>query len=185
MSKCLFIDRDGVIIHDKGYVYKIDQVIIYPEIISIIKAARAQNWKVVVVTNQGGVDRGMFTMAAVEEVNSYLDQHLAQQQAVVDLWLVCPHHPSVRSCDCRKPQPGMLYAAQFLLEIELFGSIMIGDKSSDIFPVEGITTFLLQQQYDLANVDARIICRNHLHLFDRLMEYWRKHGSSDCDASLQ
>ncbi len=190
MSKCLFLDRDGVIIHDKGYVSKVEQITFFPEIVPIIQAARSLNWKVVVVTNQAGVARGMFPLAAVEQVNAYLDQYLAQQQAAVDLWLVCPHHPSVTQCDCRKPRPGMLFQAQSLLGIELFGSIMIGDKRSDLFPVAGLTTFLLQQQYELANVEPAIVCTNHQQLLAALNEYWRKHGcngnagGSDCDAGV-
>ncbi|MBF0369573.1 MAG: D-glycero-beta-D-manno-heptose 1,7-bisphosphate 7-phosphatase [Magnetococcales bacterium] len=133
-----FLDRDGVLNVDTGYLHD-------PRDFRWIEGARegvrslneAGFW-VFVVTNQSGVARGYYDEAAVERLHGWMNRELAGEGARVDGFYYCPHHPTAgegkyrRSCDCRKPAPGMLLRAIQEWPVNLADSFMVGDKPSDM-----------------------------------------------------
>jgi D-glycero-D-manno-heptose 1,7-bisphosphate phosphatase len=134
----VFLDRDGTIVEDVGYLSGPEQLVLLPRSAEAIARLNAAKVPVVVVTNQAGVARGYFSESRVREVHLRLDQLLAERSARIDRYYFCPHHPDAgdgpyrRVCECRKPRPGLLLQAAAELEIDLSRSFMIGDKRSDL-----------------------------------------------------
>ncbi len=132
LSPAIFIDRDGVIIHNRaGYVRSLRQVIFYPRSLQALAALANSRYKIVIVTNQAGVGRGFITAETAAEINRVMVQAIVDGGGRVDGVYVCPHAPS-EACACRKPQPGLLIQAAAELGIDLAASYMIGDALSDI-----------------------------------------------------
>ncbi len=110
----VFLDRDGTIIEDVGYLDTLDRVTFFPWTVDTIRALNRAGLAVVVVTNQSGIARGLFTEAFVEETHRYLTARLETGGARVDAYYYCPHYPDgtvaeyCRRCDCRKPAPGLI-----------------------------------------------------------------------------
>ena len=133
MNRALFLDRDGTINVDLGYSYKIDEfkfVVGAPE---LIKKYNELSYKIIVVTNQSGIARNIFSEIDMHKLHSHINSLLSKIHAHVDAFYFCPHHPDFTGeCSCRKPKPGMLLQAAMDLDIDLSGSILIGDKDSDI-----------------------------------------------------
>ena len=108
MAKAVFLDRDGTIIEDVGYLDTLDRVTFFPWTVDTIRALNGAGLAVVVVTNQSGIARGLFTEAFVEETHRYLTARLEMGGARVDAYYYCPHHPDgkvasyARRCDCRQ-----------------------------------------------------------------------------------
>lgn len=127
----IFLDRDGTIIEDVGYLSRIDQVRLFPEAAATIRAFNQAGRPVIVVTNQSGVGRGFFPESRVHEVHEHLRSLLAQHGARIDAIYHCPHHPD-DGCDCRKPKPGMLLRAAREWHLDLPRSVMFGDKADDV-----------------------------------------------------
>jgi D-glycero-D-manno-heptose 1,7-bisphosphate phosphatase len=137
LNKALFLDRDGVININHGYVYKIENVEFVEGIFELVKRANQQGFIVIIVTNQSGIGRGYFTEADFTELTAWMLAMFTKQGAVIDDVLFCPHHPQAKvikyriPCDCRKPRPGMLKSAAQKHGISLVDSIMLGDQVSD------------------------------------------------------
>ena len=133
MNRALYLDRDGTINVDLGYSYKIDEfkfVVGAPE---LIKKYNELSYKIIVVTNQSGIARNIFSEIDMHKLHSHINSLLSKIHAHVDAFYFCPHHPDFTGeCSCRKPKPGMLLQAAMDLDIDLSGSILIGDKDSDI-----------------------------------------------------
>jgi D-glycero-D-manno-heptose 1,7-bisphosphate phosphatase len=138
MRRAVFLDRDGTIIEDSGYVGRIDQVVFFPWSVDAIRALNAADLAVVVITNQSGVARGHFTEADVDVVHRHIAAVVAAGDARIDAYYYCPHHPdgSVDGyglrCDCRKPAPGLVERAARDLGIDPMQSFVVGDKWLDI-----------------------------------------------------
>ncbi len=138
MQKAVFLDRDGTIIEDVGYLSDVGQIRILPGAAEAIRLLNSNGFKVIIVTNQAGVARGYFTESRANEINEKLVQLLADRGSVVERIYYCPHHIEgivekyKKECNCRKPNPGMIEQAVKELDIDINNSYMIGDKSSDI-----------------------------------------------------
>jgi len=138
VTPALFLDRDGVIVVDNHYMNDPDQVELMPGVCQLIKAANSANIPVIVVTNQSGIGRGYFGWEELEAVQDRIENLLSEQNAQWDAVLACPHHrdaePPYQNIDhpYRKPNPGMLLAAQEILNIDLARSWIIGDKAGDL-----------------------------------------------------
>ncbi|WP_058912369.1 D-glycero-beta-D-manno-heptose 1,7-bisphosphate 7-phosphatase [Entomohabitans teleogrylli] len=134
----IFLDRDGTINVDHGYVHEIDQFEFIDGAIDAMRELKEMGFMLVLVTNQSGIARGMFTEAQFEQLTEWMDWSLADRGVDLDGIYYCPHHPegSVAefslSCDCRKPQPGMLNSARDYLHIDMAASYMVGDKLEDM-----------------------------------------------------
>jgi D-glycero-D-manno-heptose 1,7-bisphosphate phosphatase len=124
LKPAVFLDRDGVVIEDSAYVGTPDRVQLVPGAAEAVAALNRAGWPVVVVTNQAGVGRGLFTEADVDRVHAHIRSLLRSHGAAIDAFHFCPHHPEAELpryrvvCECRKPQPGMLLRAAAELELD-------------------------------------------------------------------
>ncbi|WP_371878117.1 D-glycero-beta-D-manno-heptose 1,7-bisphosphate 7-phosphatase [Ferrimonas sp. SCSIO 43195] len=138
MRKTVFLDRDGVINVDHGYVHQIDQFEFLPGVLDACRQLHDAGYALVVVTNQSGIARGYYDEAQFAHLTQWMKEQFSTAGAPLTAVYYCPHHPDkgnapyVRDCDCRKPEPGMLAAAAKAYELDLARSFMIGDKNSDM-----------------------------------------------------
>jgi len=134
----VFLDRDGVIIRDSGYLRTPRGLRLMPGAAAAIARLNRAGIPVVVVTNQSAMARGWLSPEKLEEIHAELRRRLAAAGAYLDAIYYCPHHPTAgvrehrRECDCRKPSPGMLLQAAREKAIRLSDAVMIGDKISDL-----------------------------------------------------
>jgi D-glycero-D-manno-heptose 1,7-bisphosphate phosphatase len=134
----VFLDRDGTLIEDVGYLDAIARVSFYPWTIDAIRALNRAGLAVVVVTNQSGVARGYFSESFVESTHRHISARLEAGRARVDAYYYCPHHPGgtvaphARACDCRKPAPGLIEKAAADLGLDAARSFVVGDKWIDV-----------------------------------------------------
>lgn len=134
----VFLDRDGTIIEDVGYLESLDQIAWFPWTIDAIRALNRAGLPVVVITNQSGVARGRFTEAQVADTHRALDARLAAANARIDAYYYCPHHPEgavaeyARACDCRKPGRGLVDRAVRDLALDPARSFVVGDRWLDV-----------------------------------------------------
>lgn len=131
MTPALFLDRDGVINIDKGYVYRTEDVVLRPGITDIVRGFRALGHTIIVVTNQSGIGRGYYTEAQYRACNAEILGRMKTQGAQIDAVYHCPH-TTYDACECRKPAPSMILRAAKDWDIDLAHSTLIGDKVSDI-----------------------------------------------------
>jgi D-glycero-D-manno-heptose 1,7-bisphosphate phosphatase len=138
MTPALFLDRDGVINVDHAYVHRIADFEFIPGIFDLVRAARALHMRVVVVTNQAGIGRGLYTEADFAALTAWMCERFAEQGAAIDRVYHCPTHPTEGigayrvDSPMRKPHPGMLLAARDALRLDMPGSAMLGDKVGDL-----------------------------------------------------
>jgi D-glycero-D-manno-heptose 1,7-bisphosphate phosphatase len=136
--RAAFLDRDGVINRDHGYVYRIEDFEFLPGVIDALARLAQRGYLLVVVTNQSGIGRGLYTEQDFLTLSEQVAQRLASAGVAFAAVRHCPHHPEAllsqwrRVCDCRKPAPGMILAAAAELDLDLAESILVGDKASDI-----------------------------------------------------
>jgi len=136
--RAVFLDRDGTINEEVGYLDRIEQFRLLPGTAEAIGMLNRAGRTVVVVTNQAGIARGFFDEAFVEETHRHLQDLLRGVGAHIDGFYYCPHHPTEgrepyrRDCPCRKPKPGLLLRAAAELGLALEDSYMIGDSPKDV-----------------------------------------------------
>ncbi len=134
----LFLDRDGVVNRDIGYAYRPDQIKWVDGIFDAVKAANDVGTYVFIVTNQAGIARGLYDEEAVVRLHNWMKEEFRARGAYIDDCCYCPHHPSSgsglyrRSCDCRKPAPGMLLELARKWRVDLAHSLLVGDRDTDI-----------------------------------------------------
>jgi D-glycero-D-manno-heptose 1,7-bisphosphate phosphatase len=131
MHKAIFIDRDGTISEEVGYMYDASLYKTFSYSGPAIRRINESGMKAVLITNQSGVGRGYFDEAMVHRVHDILNSELRQHGARLDAIYYCPHAPDA-GCECRKPQPGLLRRAERELNIDLNSSYVIGDKHVDV-----------------------------------------------------
>lgn len=129
-----FLDRDGTIIEDPGYLDDPDEVQLIPDAASAIRRLNEAGWLVIVVTNQSGIARGYYTESDYQAVRARVDELLSRQGARIDAHYHCPHHPSVSACDCRKPGVKHYLDAIGTYGIDPSRSWCVGDKLGDLLP---------------------------------------------------
>jgi D-glycero-D-manno-heptose 1,7-bisphosphate phosphatase len=137
-DRAVFLDRDGVINVDRHYLHRVDDFAFIPGVPHALHRLQQTGWKLVVVTNQSGIARGMYTEDDYQRLTQHMQALLAEAGVTLDAVLHCPHLPdgSVPAyraeCECRKPAPGMLLQAARELDLDLARSVMVGDKGSDL-----------------------------------------------------
>lgn len=194
MEKAVFLDRDGTINEEMGYINHPSRFKMFNYAAEAIKKLNEIGLKVVIITNQSGIARGYFDESLLNEVHKNLVSELKKDGAIIDKIYYCPHHihGTVEQykieCDCRKPKPGMLKMAENELNISLTESYLIGDRYNDIhFAQEnGLKAILVLSGYGMgeytyqkklwkSNPDfictdlleaANLICKNELQSID-------------------
>lgn len=138
--KAVFLDRDGTINVEKGYLYKKEDFDFIEGTQEAIKLLNDNGYKVIVITNQSGIARGFYNELDMKKLHLHIDSLLASYGARIDAYFYCPHHPDFTGdCDCRKPKPGLLFRAAKIYGIDLENSYLVGDKESDIRCAENAT----------------------------------------------
>lgn len=171
LKPAVFLDRDGVVIEDSHYLGDAASMCLVPGSAEAIAALNRAGWAVVIVTNQSGVARGLFSFDSVGLVHNAISAMLSDRGAHIDAFQFCPHHPQAElaeyraDCDCRKPRPGMLHLAARELGLDLAASWMIGDRASDLEAgaAAGCRTVLVRTGYG-ATVDVAELDRDALNL---------------------
>jgi D-glycero-D-manno-heptose 1,7-bisphosphate phosphatase len=132
MEAALFLDRDGVIIENcANYVRSCDDVAFLPAALAALRKAFASPYKIIIVTNQSAIGRGIITMAQAQIINQNIVSEIKKAGGRVDAVFMCPHTPQDQ-CDCRKPRPGLLLQAADQHKLDLSRSFMIGDSLADL-----------------------------------------------------
>lgn len=138
MNKAVFLDRDGTVNEEVGYLSDLKQLKLIPGAGAAIRRLNRAGFKVVLVTNQSGVARGYFPESFVHDTHALLEQMLRNEGARLDGIYYCPHHPTAGNsrytteCDCRKPGTGMIDRAARDLNVDVKKSYVVGDKWSDV-----------------------------------------------------
>ncbi len=138
INKCVFLDRDGVLIKDVGYLKKPEDIIIMPGSIEALKVLKGGGFLLIIVTNQAGIAKGFFNMDDLATVNNKLLKIYEDNGIIIDDLYFCPHHekgtvePYNIRCSCRKPETGMVLKGVEKFNIDTDKSFMVGDKDSDI-----------------------------------------------------
>lgn len=158
VNKALFLDRDGVLIEDKGYIGDTERVIIKKEFIEVVKYAKSKDYLTIVVTNQAGVSYGYYENNDVETVHRFIYEEYKKQGAIIDDFYYCPYHTKgkikkyTKETILRKPEAGMLLKASKKYNIDIMSSLMIGDRDTDIIKLPYLKTLLVETEvYEIKN----------------------------------
>jgi D-glycero-D-manno-heptose 1,7-bisphosphate phosphatase len=134
----VFLDRDGVINQETGYVHKVDEFHFINGVVEACREMSKAGYRLIVITNQAGIARGYYTVDDFHCLTKWMLDSFRQQGVEIDGVYFCPHHPVHgvgeyrRDCDCRKPAPGMILHAAQEHSLDLQRSILVGDKMTDI-----------------------------------------------------
>ncbi|MCM1231261.1 MAG: HAD family hydrolase [Ruminococcus flavefaciens] len=155
----VFLDRDGVLAEEKSYIVSVEDLNIFSYSAECVKKIHEKGYYAIVVTNQSGVARGLFTEEGLQGMNDYLIQ-----QTGVDAVYYCPHHPEGKVikyrqiCHCRKPEAGMIESACREFKIDMEHSYMVGDRAGDILTGKnvGIKTVLVESGYGTERLESAV-----------------------------
>jgi D-glycero-D-manno-heptose 1,7-bisphosphate phosphatase len=137
-TPAVFIDRDGTLIEEAGYLNHLSRLIFFPYSVDAIRQLNRGGFKVVVITNQAGIARGIVPESFVATAHAHISKRLEAGGARVDGYYHCPHHPKgivpelSRSCECRKPRPGLMLKAASDMDLDLSQSFVVGDRWHDL-----------------------------------------------------
>jgi D-glycero-D-manno-heptose 1,7-bisphosphate phosphatase len=156
--RAAFIDRDGTLIEEAGYLSSLDRLEFFPYSIDAVRQLNRAGFAIVVITNQAGIARGIVTEGFVATAHRHISERLERGGARVDGYYHCPHHPEGTverfriSCECRKPQPGLIRRAAADLDIDVARSFTIGDRWNDVQAgrAAGTATVLVRSGYGAA-----------------------------------
>ncbi len=155
LKPVVFLDRDGTINYDAGYVNDVDNFIIYPYTPQAVRMLNEAGYLVIVITNQSGLGRGFFNEDTLDEIHTYMVRALKQQGALIDGIYFCPHDPNAKIekykavCTCRKPETGLIEMALKDFNIDKNRMYFVGDKHSDIMAgyKSGCKTIMVKTGY--------------------------------------
>lgn len=187
----LFLDRDGVINEDEGYLHKIEEFRFVDGIFDLCATARRLGLAIVVVTNQAGIARGFYTEATFEKINAWMVAQFKAAGTPLDAVYFCPYHPEGqgryrRASPFRKPEPGMLLQARDELDLDPARSVLVGDKESDIAAgrAAGVgATVLFHRDGEPPQTDADIVLSSHVEVADWLAAYVANNAHSVQNSS--
>lgn len=158
MQKAIFLDRDGVINHDPGdYTKSVEEFHFLPGIFDALRLLNAHGFKIVVITNQGGIARGKYTLQDFRAIDALMHQRFQQENIHVLQTFFCPHHDAVESCLCRKPHSLLVERALAKYHLSAENSLMVGDKQRDVQCAEGAGVKGIL-------IPTNDLLENHLHL---------------------
>ncbi len=160
-NKAVFFDRDGVLNHDLGYIYKIQDFFWMEGAKEAIALCKSKDYKVFVVTNQSGIARGLYKEEDVQKLHNFMLEELQKSGTSIDDFAYCPHHPEgkveeyTRKCECRKPSAGMILTLAQKHNIDLSQSFMLGDHPRDVEAAQnaGMQGYLFKEVDTLAFIE--------------------------------
>ena len=138
MRRAVFLDRDGTLLEEAGYLDRLERLVFFPYSIDAVRLLNRAGFTVVVVTNQAGIARSIFKESFVAEAHRHITERVNAGGAQIDAFYYCPHHPDAvveslrKQCECRKPRPGMLRQAAEDHDLDLARSFVIGDRWHDL-----------------------------------------------------
>ena len=162
MQKAIFLDRDGVLLNDTGhyYIYKTDDIIINTGVIDALKIFTDMGFLLIVISNQGGIAKQIYTKEDVEKIHSELKKQFETEGINIKEYYYCPHHSDVEKCLCRKPEPLLIEKALARFNIDPDKSFMIGDNKRDIDAGKkvGLSCIKIKPNQNLLDVLSQISC---------------------------
>ena len=165
-KKCVFLDRDGVINIDKGYISKISDFKIFPGVGKAINFLNRNKFLVIIITNQSGVGRGLISLKQLNNIHNFLKKKIKKHKAKIDDIYYCPYHPVFgkgkykKFSQDRKPGSGMLKKAIKKWKINCSNSFMIGDKKTDKIAAKGVDIKFFYKKHKNLNTQIRKIVNN-------------------------
>jgi D-glycero-D-manno-heptose 1,7-bisphosphate phosphatase len=146
MNKAVFLDRDGVINVERGYTHRLEDFVILPDLVENLQDYLKKGYLLIVVSNQSGIAKGLYTQAEVETIHSFLTNELTKRNIHLSEIYYCVHHPDVCRCICRKPDSLFVEKALARFNIDPARSYFIGDKDRDVEAAEkaGVKGILIE-----------------------------------------
>ncbi|HBI61551.1 MAG TPA: D,D-heptose 1,7-bisphosphate phosphatase [Lachnospiraceae bacterium] len=183
LRPAVFLDRDGTINIEKGYLYRKEDFIYLEGAVEGLRRLQDMGYLLVVITNQSGIARGYYSEGDLKELTDWMGSDLKEKGISIAGMYYCPHHPQAiigkyrKACDCRKPRTGLFYRAAEDLRIDFEKSIAVGDRLRDLeicheTKVKGI----LLSESDEANEDI-VVCRDWMEIV-HYIESMKKEGSN-------
>jgi len=164
MKKAIFIDRDGVINNESNhyYIYKLDEFIINDGIVEALQLLSKNDFLIIVITNQGGISKGMYTKSDVDIIHNYFEKTMAENGVEIAEFYYCPHHSDIEKCLCRKPDSLMIEKAIARFDIDVKQSFLIGDSKRDIEAGKkaGLECFLIEPNENILPLCKSILNSN-------------------------
>ena len=156
-QKTAFIDRDGTINVNVEYLDNPNDLHIYPDVAKGIKRLQDHEFKIIVISNQSGIARGYFSEETLQQIHERIQEELAKEQASIDDFFYCPHHPD-DGCDCRKPKTGLFEQAIKKYNIDVSQSFVIGDRMLDVEAGYnlGLITILIPENVEFVKEERRL-----------------------------
>ena len=153
-NKAVFLDRDGVINYERGYTCKLEDFVILPDLIEVLQEFKKRGYLLVVISNQSGICKGLYTQYDVEVLHAYLNSELHKNNIVLDEIYYCVHHSDEELCICRKPDSLFVEKAIARFNIEPSHSFFIGDKERDVQAGEkaGVNGILIEANSSLKTI---------------------------------
>ncbi len=156
MKRAIFLDRDGTLNNNEGryYVWRKEEFVFNPGVIETLAELKSRGYLLIVITNQGGVSKGEYSLEDVEAVHGHMRSLLQESGVVLDEVLYCPHHSDREACLCRKPRPLMIQKALARFDIDPEQSWMVGDSERDMEAgkAAGVRTLLVESNGNLKKV---------------------------------
>ena len=172
-KRAIFLDRDGVINKEVNHLSNPAQFEFIPGSIEALKILKQKGFLLIVITNQAGIARGLFSEETLNQIHNKMKGILNQNGIILDDIFYCPHHPDFTgACNCRKPKPGMILKAQRKYNIKLQASFMVGDTLSDIETgiAANCKTVLVLTGYGLEERNKMISTKPD-YVFENLLEF--------------
>tara|TARA_Y100000310_G_C20141067_1_gene560296 strand:- start:26 stop:523 length:498 start_codon:yes stop_codon:yes gene_type:complete len=154
-NKALFLDRDGVINKNFGYVFSIKNFVWLKNVKKAIKYAHSKKYLIIVITNQSGVARGIYSEIDVKKLHNEINKELKKMNCKIHDFFYCPFHPKYgnrkyrKNSYLRKPNPGMILKAVKKWNIDLSKSLMIGDEKTDMLVAKKLNLRFIKKKYNL------------------------------------
>lgn len=158
MNKAVFLDRDGVINVERGYTHRIEDFVILPDVVEYLQLFLKKGYLIIVVSNQSGVAKNLYTQEDVEVIHSFLTNELIKSNIKLSEIYYCIHHPDVSHCICRKPDSLFVEKAIARFNIDPSLSYFIGDKDRDVQAAEkaGVKGILIEANSPLKLISDKI-----------------------------
>ncbi|MGL4908097.1 MAG: D-glycero-alpha-D-manno-heptose-1,7-bisphosphate 7-phosphatase [Bacteroidales bacterium] len=161
MNKAVFLDRDGVINSDEGhyYVHRPQDFVFTPQLPLQLKRLADANYLLFVISNQGGIARGLYTLEDTQHLHQNLQTSLLKDNVQITEFCVCPHHPEHSNCLCRKPSPLMVQKCLARFNVDATQSYFLGDRQSDMQAAQaaGVQGIFIERNQGISNAVSQIL----------------------------